>query len=400
MSALIVHLPETPVTASTELEYALTADGSSVARHGAARAAMLPPPGGAGGEVVAVVPAALVSWQRVDLPRGVALRSPRLRQVLEGLLEDRLLDEPEQLHFALEPDARAEAPAWVAACDRAWLRGALHLLEAHGRAVTRIVPEFAPQSTSQLQAVGEPDHALLVLTGPQGVTALPMAAATLPLLPAMEAGTPWLAEPALAAQGEQLLQRPPGLQTAAERWVLAARSGWDLAQFEFANTGGARALKRLGSAWSDLLSAPEWRPARWGLALLLVLNLAALNAAAWRERSLLEAKRVAMRDMLTRSFPQVKVVVDAPLQMEKEVALLRQATGGASDRDLENLLGAVAGAGAPPGSVSAVDYSNGELRLKGLPAPQHAAIADALRGRGYTARSQADTLTVQAGEAR
>lgn len=400
MSLLIVHLPPEAATASTEFEYVVTADGSTVARHGAAQAAMLPPPSGAGAEVVAVVPVTHLSWHRAELPRGVPPRSPRVRQVLEGLLEDQLLDEPENLHFALEPDAAVGTTAWVAACDRRWLRASLGVLEAAGRPVTRIVPEFAPQAATLVQAVGEPDQALVVVAGPQGVTALPLAASTLPLLPQMEAGTPWVAEPGLSAQAEQLMQRAPVLQHAAERWVMAARSGWDMAQGEFASSGRSRAFKRMGGAWSDLLAAPEWRPARWGLVALVLLNLAAVNAAAWRERSLLQDKRAAMRDIINRSFPQVKVVVDAPLQMEKEVALLRQATGGASDRDLETMLAALAGAGAGPGSVSAIDFTGSELRVKGIPADRHPAIADALRGRGYALASQGDVASIQPGGSR
>ena len=46
---------------------------------------------------MAVVPARALSWQRVQLPPGLALgagqQTPRLRSVLEGLLEDRLLDD-------------------------------------------------------------------------------------------------------------------------------------------------------------------------------------------------------------------------------------------------------------------------------------------------------------------
>ena len=60
----------------------------------------------------------------------------RLRSILEGLLEDRLLDDPAQLHFALQPGARAGSPVWVAVCDRSWLRD--HLQGAGGSQAARI----------------------------------------------------------------------------------------------------------------------------------------------------------------------------------------------------------------------------------------------------------------------
>ncbi|HSV36298.1 MAG TPA: type II secretion system protein GspL, partial [Ramlibacter sp.] len=284
MSALIVHLPPQPVSASTEFEYALTNDSATLDGHGAAQAALLPLPTRAGAEVVAVVPVGLLSWHRIELPKGTAGNSPRLRAVLEGLLEDELLDEPEALHFAIQPQARVGAPVWVATCDRAWLRGAVQALEAAERPVARIVPEFAPEGEPALHAIGDPRQPMLVLAGSEGVTSLPLTPQALPLLPALPEDTPWVAEPALAELAEQVLQRPPALQHAAERWLMSARSGWDLAQFEFTSSGRARAFKKLGTAWADLLAAPQWRPARWGAVLLVALNLVGLNAWAWRER--------------------------------------------------------------------------------------------------------------------
>src|SRR3954447_22497953 len=101
MSALIVVLPAHPVGGSTEFEFAVTNDGSTMASHGSAQAAVLPTPMRAGSEVVAIVPAQTLSWHRIELPKGVTARTPRLRSALDGLLEDQLLDEPESLHFAL-----------------------------------------------------------------------------------------------------------------------------------------------------------------------------------------------------------------------------------------------------------------------------------------------------------
>jgi general secretion pathway protein L len=392
MSALIVHLPAQPVSASTEFEYALTADGNTVQSHGSAQAALLPVPTRAGAEVVAVVPAAMISWHRVELPKGTTPASPRLRAVLEGLLEDQLLDEPESLHLALQPHVRGASQLWVAACDRTWLRSAVHALETAGRPASRIVPEFAPEGDPVLYAVGEPQRPMLVLAGRDGITALPLSSQVLPLLPALPEGTPCVAEPAVAALAEQVLHRQPVLQQPAQRWLQSAQSAWDLAQFEFSSSSRARALKKLGTAWSDLLVAPQWRPARWGVLLLVAINLVGLNAWAWRERSALEAKREAISRTLTQTFPQVKVVVDAPAQMTKEVAALRQQTGTPTGRDLEAMLGALSIASPPDRPAAAIDFSGGELRIKGL--AQMPEIAATLKSQGYSALAQGDTLVL------
>jgi general secretion pathway protein L len=369
--------------------------------HGAAPAAVLPAAGRAGTELVALVPVEMISWHRVELPKGTTAASPRLRAVLEGLLEDQLLDEPEALHFAVQPQAKAGSALWVAVCDRNWLRSAMQVLESVERPVTRIVPEFTPEGQPVLYVTGAPEQALLVAAGAEGVAALPLSTQALALLPPWLEGAPCVAEPSVAALAEQVLQRQPTLQQAPQRWLQSAQSAWDLAQFDLSSSGRARAWKKLGTAWADLLAAPQWKPARWGILLLLALNVLGLNAWAWRERSALDDKREAIRQTLTQTFPQVKVVVDAPVQMEREVAALRQRTGATSGRDLEAMLAALSAALPAPRPVSAVEYTGGELRVKGLNySPDEArSVVAALKRQGYSASQQGDALVVAPGSA-
>ncbi len=395
MSSLFVLLPAEPATPGTEFAYLLSQDGHTVGAHASAPANRLPEASGAGAQIVAVVPAAALSWHRVELPKGVGAGSTRLRAVLEGQLEEQLLDEPEALHFALDPQSRPGAPVWVAVCQRAWLRSALQALESAGRAVTRIVPEVSPEAPGALHVVGNADDALVIASSVDGVLTMPLSAGSLPLLPPLGAEVPCFAEPAVAAQAEQLLQRPVVLQTASQRWLQAAQSGWDLAQLEFASSGRARAFKQWTTLWGGLLRAPQWRPARWGAALLIAANLIGLNAWAWRERTVLQAKQQAVRSTLTSTFPQVRLVVDAPLQMAREVAALRQATGAVSGSDFESLLGVLAAA-APGRTPSGLDFTGGELRVReiGWTADDLARAQPALRSQGVSARLQGDLLVL------
>jgi general secretion pathway protein L len=391
---LLVTLPLTPGSAAVEYGWAQwSGDERRLLAQGSAPAALLP----AGDEVVAGAPGSALSWHRVTLPPGSMKSAARLRGVLHGLLEDQLLDEPESLHFALEPGARAGAPVWVAACDRAWLRGAVQALEAAGRRVMRIVPEFTPQPAqgpSMLFAIGEPDAARCVLAGPEGVAMLPLADA-----PALAGAPPASAqaEPAVAELAERVLGQRVPIVKPAERWLRASRSPWDLAQFDLASTGRARAGKKLAAAARELWRAPRWRAARWGVLALALAQLAGLNAWAWKERSALDAKRGAVRDVLTQTFPSVGLVVDAPLQMSREVAALRQATGDLGAGDFEPMLGALA-ASLPRGRVpSAIDFSGSQLRLRGLglQAAELDSVTAALAARGYGARGEGDILLVQ-----
>ena len=406
MSQLILTLPLANASGIPEYRYCLSQDGQNVARHGHATAALLPATGRAASELVAVVPAQALSWQRVNLPPGVALHSTRMRAVLEGLLEDHLLDEPAQLHFALAPGTAAGASAWVAVCDRAWLQGALQALESAGRPVTRVVPEIAPgnhlDSAPHLHCSGTTEMPLALISGlppHAGVCALPLTPAALALLP-VEPAPLITAEPAVAALAEQLLGHAVALLNAPEHALQAASSPWDLAQFDLASSGRTRALRKAGGLLGALLQGPQWRAARWAVVLLVLAQVVGLNAWAWQQRQVLATKQAAVRNALTTTFPEVNVVVDAPLQMERELVLLRQASGALAPGDLEPMLAVagsvlVADAGA---GARALDYTSDALQMRGIAAPDDLATPQsAAQAAGYQLTRDGDSLWLRSG---
>jgi general secretion pathway protein L len=399
MTPLLLIAPLAPADAAGEYDWAQAGDdGIALRDHGRALRALLP----AGAEVTLGVPAEALSWHRVTLPKGSMGSASKLRAVLDGLLEERLLDEPEALHFALEPDAKAGAPVWVAACNRIWLRTLVQGLESTGRRVVRIVPEFTPQPPDApplLQVTGEADAPMLTLCDADGVVSLPLAGAGLALSGSVPLDTAVVtAEPAVAEAAEHLLERRLPIVQAPQRWLQAARSPWELAQFDLAATGRARAGKKLASLLQTLRHAPEFRAARWGVAALLLVQLIGLNAWAWKERQALDAKRQAVNTLLTQTFPSVKLVVDAPLQMAREVAALQQAVGDVAGSDLEPMIGALAG-NLPPGRIpTAIDFSAGQLRLRGLALQpsELTRLSGTMGPRGYSVRAEGDLLLVQA----
>ncbi|NDP40350.1 MAG: general secretion pathway protein GspL [Rhodoferax sp.] len=406
MTTLIVTLPAEPLDAAALYDYVLTRDGSTVAEQSRAPLALLPLVGKADGEVVALVTAQRLSWHQVQLPKGTLGRrlfqdggALRVRAVLDGLLEDRLLDDTEQLHFALEPQPPTDAPVWVAVCERAWLRSAVQVLEQSGRAVNRIVPEFTPQALADtLYVTGEADAAYLVGAAQGSVAVLPLSRDAIALRGGAQEKNV-VAEPAVVALAEQVFQRSVTLQQSAQRQLQAAQSAWDLAQFDLVTSQSARTWKRWSVGARSLLSAPRWRAARLAVLALLAINLVGLNTWAWKEKSLLNSQRQAIAAVLTTTFPQVRVVVDAPVQMAREVATLQQASGAPSGRDLESMLGAF-GAAAPVAAVpNAIEYAAGEVRLKGLTlnAEQINAISFQLKPQGYAVNVEADNVVIKQG---
>ncbi|GAC1544485.1 MAG: hypothetical protein NVS2B4_22520 [Ramlibacter sp.] len=283
-------------------------------------------------------------------------------------------------------------------CSREQLRVTLQALESADRRASRVVPEFAPEGDPILYAIGEQVDAQLACTGRQGVLVVPLAAGSLALLPAdLPDATPVVAEPAVAALAEQLLGQRPRLQPPAERLLSCAQTSWDFAQLEFASSGRTRAFKKLSTGWALWMRAPQWRAARWALVALAAVQLVGLNAWAWRESGELAARREASRTILTQTFPQVRAIVDPPQQMEREVAALRQVTGGVSGRDLEAMLGALA-VSVPPGtSATGLDYTGAELRVRGIGGSEAQAlpVIAGLRSRGYVGAMQGDVLVVR-----
>lgn len=410
MTTFIVTLPDTLPAPATLCHCAVTSDGSTVTRHSETSLALMALPAGA--EVVVMVPAQRLSWHRLELPRGTLDRklfedsdALRLRAVLDGLLEDRLLDEPTQMHFALEPHAKAGVPIWVSACDREWLHAWVSALEQAGLPIARIIPELAPPPADEAAAVafqvtGTTEEALLMASGPLGVTLLPLSDTALHLVltpegrESLESVT---ADPAVAALAEQHFRCKVNLQNHPQRAVLAAQTGWDLAQFDLLRNRRTRILKQLSSMATALRQAPQWRAVRWGAVALLAIHLIGLQTWAWKVQSAHNAKRSAMRSILTTTFPDIRVVVDAPVQMARALADLQRQSGTASSADLETILGQFQAAAPETPAPTAIEFIAGEVLLKGLDpsAPPLIEVVPKLQTQGYAARWDGDNLAIK-----
>jgi general secretion pathway protein L len=368
--------------------YVLSADGLQVSNHGRAQLSLLP----RADIVVAVIADSDLSWQRLTLPKAPA---GKLRAALGGLLEDHLLEDDEALHLALAPGAQAGEPVWVAAMHKAWLRGELEKLEKGGLSIERVLPLSWPGDTPQghfFESTGTAtgDARIMLCHADEGGLSLLRLDGSLArtLLSRMsEQPTLWTAEPAVAAPAERWLGSSVEVQTEAERALQAVRSLWNLRQFDLAaRHRGTRALR---NSVRQFLS-PAWRPVRIGLATLLLAQVLGLNAWAWHQRQALVERRLAQEEMLRATFPNVRAVLDAPLQMRRETEVLRAAAGRAGESDLEALLGAAASAWPDgQGPVQALRFEPGRLTLStpGWSEQQLKQFRDRLRPGGWAVES-------------
>ena len=361
------------------IHYVLSPDGVAVASTGRVAVSGLP----RADSVVAVLPATSVAWHRVNLPKAPPAR---LRQALAGLLEEQLLDEPEDTHLAASPQARAGEPCWVAATHRAALTSQLGALETAGITVDRVVPAMAPGEVAQGHFfIGSEDHAAqgsdelwLAWGDAEGALCLRTGGGLArALLPGAAASASFTATPAAAAAAERWLGAPVPVRSEAEQALACARSPWNLRQFELAaRARGLRAVRGLGRQFMG----PAWRPVRLGLAALALVHVLGLNAWAWKQDRSISQRRDAVNAVLSTTHPQVRSILDAPLQMQRETELLRVSAGKAGDDDLETLLGLAAAAwpdGRPP--VERIRFELGRLVLPG--AGWDAAALQQLRSR-------------------
>ena len=411
MSTLIIQLPararlqggadgvRASAHSGTELAFVLSPDGLLVARHGRAAAALLPK----ADSVVLVLADTDVSWHRITVPKAPVARQ---HAAVAGVLEDQLLDDPAAMHLALAPGAVGGQSAWVAAIDKAWFASELRALEKAGVQVERAVPLSWPEDTPLghfSAAFGADAGAPMQLTwsDANGVAAIgvqgALARQMLPIWAAQPAR--WSAHPAVAAPAERWLGRGVLVLTDEQRMLQAARSLWNLRQFDL--TPRHRGMLALRDGWRRFRSA-AWRPVRYGLIAMVALQVLGLNLWAWHQQRQLDGKRDAMTQLLRSTHPQVRAVLDAPVQMQRETDSLRTAAGKRGDNDFETLLGVAAAAwpeGQPP--LATLKFDNGRLSFAagGWAEAQTAQFRAQLAGGGWDLASNNGVLTISRAKA-
>ena len=372
-----------------EYDYALTPDGHQITAEGRATASRLP----AADSVVAVIGESDVSWRCMDLPRA----GRQMRAALAGKLEEVLLDDPETLHFALEPDARGGDNAWVAITSRPWLADHLAQLDAAQIFVDRVAPLSWPDETARGHFF-EPgdDGVALRWSHGQGVATLPLEGGLTHQFfpPGLVHAAQWTATPAVATTAERWLGTTVTVQTPAQRALAVVDNAWNLRQFDLApRARGARALRLVSRA----LMRKPWQPVRWGLAALLLVQLLGLNLWAWHQNRQLAARREAVTATLTSTFPQVRAILDAPAQMQKQLDLLRVSAGSIGEQDLEALLGAAATAwptDRPPTDALAFEPGRLTVSAQGWSTPQIEKFRAQLQSEGWQLDASDGKLTV------
>lgn len=316
-------------------------------------------------EAIAIVAADRVLATAAALPN---LKRNKMETALPFVLEDGLLDDVSAVHVT--PGTKlTDGRTVLYTLDKGWLSRFIAACSAAKLRMRRVVPEFCllPQRSEEWSVAWDGTRGFMAMTGHLGG--------------ALDVGNDMRMPTLLQLR---LQQTPPAAlrlftlsdEVAAPNWgikvpVLFERQHFDWRKAEIpADTpnllwGKFAPPPRIGELW------PVLRPALMVLLLLFCVE-AVLTNLEWAV--LAHEKRHlsnAMTDTFRETFGADAVVVDAPLQMRRNVARLRHAAGVADDADFLPLLEkfSVATNDLPGRVLNTVRYDGGkldvEMRLSG-----------------------------------
>ncbi len=313
-------------------------DGQSVTLHGQGVAEGLR----AHGECVLVLPPTAVRWHYLTLPAHPASKRTA---VLRSLLEDATLGDIDDIHPILNQAPIPGQGQWCAVASRSFMRACLEDLQAAGVTPARIIPMLSPQDQTTAWVWSHQDSWLLSICDAHGVSHWSPQQASWPqaLLGAADLSTWSVRCPSHLAQHieSQWPQVRPTIRSVAN-WLLACcQSDWDFAQGEYKVHPAQRYVQALARATTALRYADAWRPTRWGLGICLLGIGLAPPIAAWQSEQRVQAWQAQSRALVTQAFPEVRLVIDPLLQMQRSMDQLAAQKGLRSGPQLAAAIGAL-----------------------------------------------------------
>jgi general secretion pathway protein L len=349
-------------------------------------------------EAIAIVASDRVLTTAAELPR---LKRNKLETALPFLLEDRLLDDASTVHVT--PGKKlADGRTVLYALDKEWLSRFLAACASAKLRLRSVVPEFCllPQRGDEWSVAWDGTQGFMAMNGQMGCALDQGGNSRMPALLQLH-----------------LHRAPPsalrlftlGNEMATPDWDSRVPLLFEQQLFDWRKAaipsdtpnllwGKFAPPPRIGELWLVL------RPALMVLLLLFCVE-AALSNIEWAV--LAHEKRQlsnAMTDTFRESFGSDAVVVDAPLQMRRNLAHLRHAAGVSDEADFLPLLERFSAAtdDLPGRLLNTVRYENGKLDVEMQLSGAHA--IDDLRRRMAEAglstqlmdtRTAGSTMTVQ-----
>lgn len=339
----------------------------------------------------------------IDAPR---LSEARLRQALPNLLEERLLADAADCHFAFDAPRGsgnttvAGAPKLpVAVIDRGVLTRALDVMAEAGYRVRSAYSEIytVPAPAAGVLSVRADRGRGIARSSRHDGFAFDLVDDDAP--PALLLAVRQLGIKRIAAYGREAervfrLAGPLGVTVDLARREVdldATEAAVDLLQGPFAQRG------RIARFARNRLSLGSLRPLLiWG-GVALATFIAGMNVYWLKLESEARALRGGMETSFRSAFPEATAVVDPVLQTRRQLGTLRSRAGIPSADDFSVLATQATQlmSMAPIGSVAGIEYRDGALRVKFKPsAAPEPGLQNALRAQaiqqGLTLRFDSD----------
>lgn len=315
-------------------------------------------------ECIAIVAPDRVLCIGVKLPPG---SRRRWQAALPFVAEEHTLPDPEENHVVPGP-AQAGGRIMLAVVDKPWLRRIVDACRTANLPLRRMIPEtFLPALAPETWTLVWNGSGGFVRTGSASGMALDNGDTnTAPLALRLRLN------PAQASLPEKIEvrfpQHVPEAQRALPQWddlpvTLSAGQAWDWRRAAIPDD----ALNLLWGDFAPRARISEWWPKLRPAALILLAALGVEAIGANIEWAMLTNEKKALTQDMARSFRtafgDAGTLVNAPLQMQRNLADLRHTAGLPDDGDFLPLLDAAAPtiAGLPIGSVRALHYESGRL---------------------------------------
>ncbi len=368
MTTLQIYLPEAGIANDSEvaMRYVMRANTGELQRSGTALLADLP----RADRVDIIVPASLVLFTEVKLP---PVRGQKLRQLLPYAVEEKILSDPDQVQVAA--GARDElGMTRVAVVDRAWLDAScdrlrqLGMRPENGYAET-CLPELEPNAWTLIWD----GHAGFVRTAVGAGLALDSmgdGAAPFALRRAVdEARTNTRLPEKIILRATDAAASVADLQLWTTQLGVSVVPGqdWHWAP-RFLNTANAINLLQGDYAPSSSLREllPQLRPILLLAGLIIGAQVLATGVDWWRLNHERKTLTTEMNKTFKSAFPEATVVVDAPLQMQRNLAELRRASGQSQPNDFLPLLAKLMPSINTATGIEAMSYDQGTLKVDAL----------------------------------
>lgn len=362
MSHLEIHIPdnwppseETSVCEAT-LDWRLRGEQGKVLRTGHGSMSSMP----AADQYVIILPASRVLLTSITPPKQ---NRKKFMQALPYAVEDRIMADPESIHVA-PGDVQANGEMPVAIIDREWLRAILDSLRVSGFKPRHAMVEtlLAPFTAESWSLIWRGDRGFvrqglfsgISLDG--GDTEHPPAA----LL--------------LALAGENL--KPGSLQIFLEGASLPNLEAWSSASGVSVTAGGewlrtdsaGSGINLLQGEFAPRATHAEWLPRLRPVFMLAGLILALQVAFTLGDWAMLKYEKhrltQSMEKHFRKAFPDAKVIVDAPLQMRRNLAELRRSAGIMDQNDFLPLLASIAPALSSGVHLLGLEYQQERIKIR------------------------------------